>query len=45
MFLTCFHLQISKNKRHQDRAAALDVWERLEEFVRARSRSWFLCHI
>lgn len=32
-------ISISKNKRHQDRAAALDVWERLEEFVRARSRS------
>ncbi|KAK7369429.1 hypothetical protein VNO80_11466 [Phaseolus coccineus] len=28
--------KISKNKRHLDRAAALDVWERLEEFVRAR---------
>ncbi|KAK7405934.1 hypothetical protein VNO78_07546 [Psophocarpus tetragonolobus] len=32
-------ISISKNKRHQDRAAALDVWERLEEFVRARSHS------
>ncbi|XP_071693554.1 protein CDC73 homolog [Rutidosis leptorrhynchoides] len=32
-------ISISKNKRHQDRAAALDVWDRLEEFVRARSRS------
>ncbi|QCD91816.1 protein CDC73 homolog [Vigna unguiculata] len=32
-------ISISKNKRHQDRAAALDVWERLEEFARARSRS------
>lgn len=33
----CF--QISKNKRHQDRAAALEVWEKLEEFVRSRSHS------
>lgn len=32
-------ISISKNKRHQDRAAALDVWERLEEFVRSRSHS------
>lgn len=32
-------LQISKNKRHQDKAAALEVWERLEEFVRSRSHS------
>ncbi|KVH92461.1 protein CDC73 homolog isoform X1 [Cynara cardunculus var. scolymus] len=32
-------ISISKNKRHQDRAAALDVWDRLEEFVRSRSRS------
>ncbi|RDY10644.1 Protein CDC73-like protein, partial [Mucuna pruriens] len=32
-------ISISKNKRHQDRAAALDVWERLEEFVRSRSLS------
>lgn len=31
-------VQISKNKRHQDRAAALEVWGKLEEFV-ARSRS------
>ncbi|XP_027361466.1 protein CDC73 homolog isoform X2 [Abrus precatorius] len=30
---------ISKNKRHQDRAAALEVWDRLEEFVRSRSHS------
>ncbi|KQK13868.2 hypothetical protein BRADI_1g12980v3 [Brachypodium distachyon] len=30
-------ISISKNKRHQDRPAALEVWERLEEFVRARS--------
>ncbi|KAF7101493.1 hypothetical protein CFC21_102816, partial [Triticum aestivum] len=28
---------ISKNKRHQDRPAALEVWDRLDEFVRARS--------
>ncbi|KAF9594554.1 hypothetical protein IFM89_033524 [Coptis chinensis] len=35
----CFNMQISKNKRHQDRAAALEVWDRLEEFVRSRSRS------
>ncbi|XP_047088134.1 protein CDC73 homolog [Lolium rigidum] len=27
-------ISISKNKRHQDRPAALEVWERLEEFVR-----------
>ncbi|XP_076891677.1 uncharacterized protein LOC143543162 [Bidens hawaiensis] len=32
-------ISISKNKRHQDRAAALDVWDRLEEFVRSWSRS------
>ncbi|XP_057450223.1 protein CDC73 homolog [Lotus japonicus] len=32
-------ISISKNKRHQDRAAALDVWDRLEEFVRSRSHS------
>ncbi|XP_074320831.1 protein CDC73 homolog [Silene latifolia] len=31
-------ISISKNKRHQDRAAALEVWSKLEEFV-ARSRS------
>lgn len=30
-------VQISKNKRHQDRTAALEVWERLEEFMRART--------
>lgn len=36
-FLTC--LQISKNKRHQDRAAALEVWDRLEEFARSRTHS------
>ncbi|KAL3507894.1 hypothetical protein ACH5RR_033276 [Cinchona calisaya] len=30
-------ISISKNKRHQDRAAALEVWERLEEFMRSRS--------
>ena len=41
--LQCLHLhgyalvQISKNKRHQDRTAALEVWERLEEFMRART--------
>ncbi|XP_062215018.1 protein CDC73 homolog isoform X2 [Phragmites australis] len=29
--------KISKNKRHQDRTAALEVWERLEEFMRART--------
>ncbi|KAF7837314.1 protein CDC73-like protein [Senna tora] len=32
-------ISISKNKRHQDRAAALEVWERLEEFVRSRTHS------
>lgn len=32
-------ISISKNKRHQDRAAALEVWDRLEEFVRSRSRA------
>ncbi|GMI64232.1 PLANT HOMOLOGOUS TO PARAFIBROMIN [Hibiscus trionum] len=32
-------ISISKNKRHQDRAAALEVWDRLEEFVRGRSHS------
>ncbi|CAI9118427.1 OLC1v1019997C1 [Oldenlandia corymbosa var. corymbosa] len=31
-------ISISKNKRHQDRAAALEVWDRLEEFIRSRSR-------
>ncbi|KAL3505944.1 hypothetical protein ACH5RR_031326 [Cinchona calisaya] len=31
-------ISISKNKRHQDRAAALEVWDRLEEFMRSRSR-------
>uniref|UniRef100_A0A0A9DR74 PHP n=1 Tax=Arundo donax TaxID=35708 RepID=A0A0A9DR74_ARUDO len=30
-------ISISKNKRHQDRTAALEVWERLEEFMRARA--------
>ncbi|KAI3441976.1 CDC73_C domain-containing protein [Psidium guajava] len=32
-------ISISKNKRHQDRAAALEVWEKLEDFVRSRSHS------
>ncbi|KAE8723804.1 Hsp90 co-chaperone CDC37 [Hibiscus syriacus] len=32
-------ISISKNKRHQDRAAALEAWDRLEEFVRGRSHS------
>ncbi|KAJ4822238.1 accessory factor associated with RNA polymerase II [Turnera subulata] len=32
-------ISISKNKRHQDRAAALEVWDRLEEFVRSRSHN------
>ncbi|KAJ1384379.1 Paf1 complex subunit Cdc73, N-terminal domain [Sesbania bispinosa] len=32
-------ISISKNKRHQDRAAALEVWDRLEEFSRSRSHS------
>ncbi|KAF6138149.1 hypothetical protein GIB67_033563 [Kingdonia uniflora] len=32
-------ISISKNKRHQDRAAALEVWDRLEEFVRSRSHT------
>lgn len=31
-------ISVSKNKRHQDRAAALEVWDRLEEFMRSRSR-------
>uniref|UniRef100_A0A251T8Y3 Putative PARAFIBROMIN-like protein n=1 Tax=Helianthus annuus TaxID=4232 RepID=A0A251T8Y3_HELAN len=35
-------ISISKNKRHQDRAAALDVWDRLEEFVRSRSQFIYL---
>lgn len=30
-------ISISKNKRHQDRTAALEVWERLEEFMRGRT--------
>ncbi|KAJ3674750.1 hypothetical protein LUZ60_005366 [Juncus effusus] len=29
-------ISISKNKRHQDRAAALEVWDRLEAFMRSR---------
>ena len=29
------NVQISKNKRHQDRIMALDVWEKLEDFVRS----------
>ncbi|KAK8954867.1 hypothetical protein KSP39_PZI002838 [Platanthera zijinensis] len=32
-------ISVSKNKRHQDRAAALEVWDRLEEFMRSRSHS------
>ncbi|KAK9137395.1 hypothetical protein Sjap_007989 [Stephania japonica] len=32
-------ISISKNKRHQDRAAALEVWDKLEEFVRSRSHN------
>ncbi|KAF8016761.1 hypothetical protein BT93_H2094 [Corymbia citriodora subsp. variegata] len=32
-------ISISKNKRHQDRAAALEVWEKLEDFVRSRSHA------
>lgn len=32
-------ISISKNKRHQDRAAALEVWDRLEEFTRSRSHT------
>ncbi|KAM7259499.1 hypothetical protein ACFE04_015240 [Oxalis oulophora] len=32
-------ISISKNKRHQDRTAALEVWEKLEQFVRSRSHS------
>ncbi|KAK4266323.1 hypothetical protein QN277_027265 [Acacia crassicarpa] len=32
-------ISISKNKRHQDRAAALEVWDRLDEFVRSRTHS------
>ncbi|KAJ6846581.1 protein CDC73-like protein [Iris pallida] len=32
-------ISISKNKRHQDRAAALEVWDRLEEFMRSRSHT------
>ncbi|XP_031483989.1 protein CDC73 homolog [Nymphaea colorata] len=30
-------ISISKNKRHHDRAAALEVWEKLEEFVQSRA--------
>ena len=33
------NVQISKNKRHQDRTAALDVQEKLEDFVRSQSHS------
>lgn len=32
-------ISISKNKRHQDKTAALEVWDRLEEFVRSRSHN------
>ncbi|XP_042420130.1 protein CDC73 homolog [Zingiber officinale] len=32
-------ISISKHKRHQDRAAALEVWDRLEEFMRSRSHT------
>jgi parafibromin len=32
-------ISISKNKRHQDRAACLDVWGRLEDFMQSRSHS------
>ncbi|CAL9147941.1 protein CDC73 homolog [Musa acuminata AAA Group] len=32
-------ISISKHKRHQDRAAALEVWDRLEEFMRSRSHN------
>ncbi|CAN0857010.1 Protein CDC73 homolog [Linum grandiflorum] len=32
-------ISISKNKRHQDRAAALEVWDRLEEFLRSGSHA------
>ena len=39
ILITIMNVQISKNKRHQDRAAALEVWDRLEEFVRSRSHS------
>ncbi|XP_051130195.1 protein CDC73 homolog [Andrographis paniculata] len=30
-------ISISKHKRHQDRAAALEVWDKLEQFMRSRS--------
>ncbi|TVU45785.1 hypothetical protein EJB05_05287, partial [Eragrostis curvula] len=30
-------ISISKNKRHQDRTAALELWERLDEFMRSRT--------
>ena len=30
---------VSKNKRHQDSIAALDVWEKLKDFVKSRSHS------
>ena len=29
------NVQISRNKRHQDRTVALDVWEKIEDFVRS----------
>uniref|UniRef100_A0A0D6R9S5 PHP n=1 Tax=Araucaria cunninghamii TaxID=56994 RepID=A0A0D6R9S5_ARACU len=29
-------ISISKHKRHQDKAAALEIWNRLEEFMRSR---------
>lgn len=32
-------ISVSKNKRHQDRAAALEVWERLEAFMQSRSHT------
>ena len=33
------NVQISKNKRHQDEIVVLDVWEKLEDFVRSRLHS------
>ncbi|KAH9298790.1 hypothetical protein KI387_030472, partial [Taxus chinensis] len=29
-------ISLSKHKRHQDKAAALEIWDRLEEFMRSR---------
>ncbi|KAL9262770.1 CDC73-like protein [Drosera capensis] len=32
-------ISISKNKRHQDKAAVMELWDKLEQFTRSRSYS------